>query len=924
MTVAIAFVLMQISACGGAGSGGEDKDTAGDLVYDQTGDVGVPGAPYALAPPELVLDTFTAVLETSATTGLIDQTFDLTVRLARGEPAGDVSYSWDTGEGVAGGEGSQRQISFDTAGVHLVSVVVTDSEGNETSAGVALVVEEAGVDFLIGDVDGDGEVAEEDVTLVVNQLDGGERLSPEQWERADVDLDDRLTYLDVDLIQNAVDEGTDAPVWLFPEDGALGRVVRMIHPALLDPSSRAEVVFGETALVPMRGMPGYATFVVPPQMDTPGTVALVLRTDGETAATFDFLVLPLPAASEVPGEKLVRAMDDLDELFQAMPGLLNAYMEGIGASEEEKAALLGMMEMARTSYTAHKDRFFEAFEMMEPEGRAAFEQLALSNGLDEMLERIDLAMTQVEASRANVDYADSISVGAAAMVMDALCAALNIADIAEKMSDINETASEYLGWFDWWPLKAVPIVGQVISFLSNMSNAIGALTDIIGAVAAYLPEFGDMEMEVTPTALDLGQSSALALSVEIKIGSKICNNVAGDFVEGLMDKIQTALTKSLAKSIPLAHTAFRRAKYKISKMGTITKLIYKAVSGIAGAILDAVGIQGLLESLAEKVCDMIDDPNLPLDPGLIEASCGDGGATWTCTIACVGAVAFNAEKEICGDKKKASAGVECKHCAPDNCTGCCDAETCLLFAQQSDAKCGAGGAPCAPCPEHHECKQGDCVCTSDCQTQGELKCVANAIWICNQIVDAPPCLKWQLLEPCINGAECINGKCEGGCNAGNCPGCCLADGTCIDPTSDPNCGKNGETCVYCVHPEKCVNGECVCVPECNGKDCGDDGCEGSCGECPDGHVCVNWKCEALCGNGQIDPGEDCEVDGDCPEGQTCTGCKCGEAGKECKCDDPGVFLDGSECEWSDTYGCGEWGSVCHESGEGEDCHLKGD
>ena len=35
-----------------------------------------------------------------------------------------------------------------------------------------------------------------------------------------------------------------------------------------------------------------------------------------------------------------------------------------------------------------------------------------------------------------------------------------------------------------------------------------------------------------------------------------------------------------------------------------------------------------------------------------------------------------------------------------------------------------------------------------------------------------------------------------------------------------------------------------CIPQCNGKDCGDDGCGGSCGSCPDGQACnASNKCE---------------------------------------------------------------------------------
>ena len=47
-----------------------------------------------------------------------------------------------------------------------------------------------------------------------------------------------------------------------------------------------------------------------------------------------------------------------------------------------------------------------------------------------------------------------------------------------------------------------------------------------------------------------------------------------------------------------------------------------------------------------------------------------------------------------------------------------------------------------------------------------------------------------------------------------------------------NCGQQGKSC---------ADGVCVdCVPKCDGKECGDDGCGGSCGECaiPPGATCA--------------------------------------------------------------------------------------
>ncbi|MBM4356338.1 MAG: hypothetical protein FJ109_21525, partial [Deltaproteobacteria bacterium] len=59
---------------------------------------------------------------------------------------------------------------------------------------------------------------------------------------------------------------------------------------------------------------------------------------------------------------------------------------------------------------------------------------------------------------------------------------------------------------------------------------------------------------------------------------------------------------------------------------------------------------------------------------------------------------------------------------------------------------------------------------------------------------------------------------------------------------DPS-GDNPKECAGC-DPKcapgfKCVNGLCeVCIPQCDGKQCGKDGCGGTCGTCDEGLVCT--------------------------------------------------------------------------------------
>ena len=920
-----------------AGCSGDSGTASDDMLAQETvtdtvagdavaGDVVIP--PLTFMPPALQLQSFTVILEADQTLGTAGKAFVLNARVGRGEASGEVTWSWDVeGWEPEGETGESATVTFAEEGHFLAEVTAEDSEGNRASAGVLLTVFPTAGAYVVGDVDDNGAVEQADVDLAAANVAGQSLLTVEQWERADVTQDNVLDDEDVVLIQEAADAGADAPVALWPAEGSLGVRVRLIHPALLDPDVQVQVQFsGSDPMTPVRGKPGYAAFVLPPDQDKATDSTISLLVDGEVADQFDFKVLALPPASENPGEKVVRAFEELDELLTYMPDLIAVYGDAVEMTDDEKAVLQGMLQVALNSYSANRVEFIAAFEMMEDEGRAAFEQVAMANGLDDVLADIQEMRTYLESVTDEFGLLkDQMSMGTASTLLGILCVAHQVADISSKVAEINEIASGYLDWFDWWPLNKAPIVGQVITFLSSLSTAIGAITDIIGVVAEYLPEFGELEVEAKPAALNIGATAGISASIEIIIGTKLCNKAAGAGIESLMGTLESALSKRLGSMIPIASSAFKKAKWDKDNMGSILGLVYDAVSAISGAILDALGIQEVLEGLAEKICDLIDDPNLPVEPDQTEASCGGAGKdSWTCTTACIGSVSLTSSKEVCGSKKKGSASVECIGCTPENCTGCCDGDVdCLAFPQQTSAKCGAGGAPCAACPEHHDCTGGACVCTSNCDQAGAKKCQGNSVYICTIVVAAPQCMKWTLEGPCINGAECKDGKCEGGCHSENCAGCCQGDGTCIDPPTKDNCGINGETCGYCPPGDDCVNGVCTCAPNCDGVQCGSDGCEGSCGSCdPVTEICENGQCVCIpqC-DGKVCGPDGCGAScGSCPDGLSCVGGECVEGPKMCKCGAPGVTLDGSGCDWPDATACTGWHSVATENGvdyEGE-------
>ncbi len=158
-------------------------------------------------------------------------------------------------------------------------------------------------------------------------------------------------------------------------------------------------------------------------------------------------------------------------------------------------------------------------------------------------------------------------------------------------------------------------------------------------------------------------------------------------------------------------------------------------------------------------------------------------------------------------------------------------------------------------------------------------------------------------------------------------GTCKSDGTCA--TCAPSCtGKQcgsdgcGGSCGTCLEPDKLYcskTGQCVpaCVPECGGLNCGDDGCGGSCGTCAGSQICQSGQCTTLppelsclnqCG-GLASGGCSCEkgcksagtccadVDFACACLPDCSGKVCGSdgCGGFCGACENGLYCDIGQC-----------------------------
>lgn len=135
---------------------------------------------------------------------------------------------------------------------------------------------------------------------------------------------------------------------------------------------------------------------------------------------------------------------------------------------------------------------------------------------------------------------------------------------------------------------------------------------------------------------------------------------------------------------------------------------------------------------------------------------------------------------------------------------------------------------------------------------------------------------------CGEGAECIKAGALFVCSSNqSCPGGCTA-------------------------PEACVNGACQCFSSCDDKNCGDDGCGGSCGTCDVGWWCDGGACVDDCGSAECGTPLNGLSCGTCEAGWWCAAGTCNDDCGTAECGTSPHGLSCGVCEagwWCDTGTC---------------------
>ncbi len=278
----------------------------------------------------------------------------------------------------------------------------------------------------------------------------------------------------------------------------------------------------------------------------------------------------------------------------------------------------------------------------------------------------------------------------------------------------------------------------------------------------------------------------------------------------------------------------------------------------------------------------------------------------------------------------------------NDCGGCAELDTC------GDGSC-EGYESCINCPEDCDCGEDVCFlnecCTPWC---GGMNCGDDGCGgVCGECAEGQECMDGACLTPPSGpGCEVIEGV--AGCGGCDCEACvCEMDAWCCNNEWDAICVGECQDCGFCLLETECGNGicepgedcalcagDCPCKPghwcnegtceegecpvQCDGKECGDDGCGGSCGECGEGTTCFeDLCCTPWCG-GMICGDDGCGgLFGECAEGDECIAgaCMAPPSGPGCEPTEGVAGCGGCECEACvcelDPYCCDtEWDSLC--------------
>ena len=185
---------------------------------------------------------------------------------------------------------------------------------------------------------------------------------------------------------------------------------------------------------------------------------------------------------------------------------------------------------------------------------------------------------------------------------------------------------------------------------------------------------------------------------------------------------------------------------------------------------------------------------------------------------------------------------------------------CIPYAGGGGSFCGGA---CGECPQGYECAEAvtaEGVALQQCVSMtGECPCSVHAAAAalgtnCENTTGAGSCQGWRFCAPGGSLSECdapvpVPEICFNDLDD-DCDGVADPPELCCQPYCEgKECGDDGcgGSCGDCAPNHLCeITGSCICQSNCAGKKCGGDGCGDECGQCAAGTMCSFGECQPGC------------------------------------------------------------------------------
>lgn len=451
--------------------------------------------------------------------------------------------------------GENVNLQFQEPGLYSVKVSGTTSEGVNLSQDIVLSV----FNFdgrlpgftspsLIGDINLDGLVSQEDVDLALMVSEGEvSNLDEIALLNSDFDLDDTISSFDVEQIENILASDEAYPSAIFPQEASPLSVVTIVSSELERVDNDFKVQFGfDGELLDLSVVsPGYANFAVPFEFAGAGTdgelggqVKVYLYKNGISVDSFDLQVDPLQAPDIAPRLAMetffTKTSDSNAQLISAVEELLLAN----GADQVDVNGFLALYRDAATRIEASNAQTLALLNDLSDEDANVVFQAYAANGLLNFLTETDDTAQQ----GGFLERASGKSLKSQASQTSENC------DVVKRLCDVKRLAlitkgtqrvSNYGCGVTFALLKAVKVPGGFVkdkvskNRLNKLTNCAGieASNSAMLLLASYYSKFDfNMTLEVLETGTttdDLLPTFFIGGFYELEELDSLCSLTAG-------------------------------------------------------------------------------------------------------------------------------------------------------------------------------------------------------------------------------------------------------------------------------------------------------------------------------------------------------------------------------------------------------------